>query len=262
MKSSKNISPQSIHSKYDTSGTDPNRYANFYPPAPAATSWFDKSIIPGVEVNIGKVERIVMAATGAYLLYKAFSGSEKNTGKAIMGGTMFARGVTGYCPVYDLSSKTSVLKSSNVNIRTEVTINRPVTEVYAFWRNLENLPRFMGHLETVEEKDRITSDWTAKGPAGIGKVSWTAQILMDEPNNVLSWHSMPGSTIDNAGKVRFTDNGDNTTTLDVTISYHAPLGVAGEAAAKLLNPYFEKMVKEDIQNLKKYLETGVNNINE
>src|SRR5690606_22978029 len=90
--------------------------------------------------------------------------------------------------------------------------------------------------------------------AGIGQVSWKAQILMDEPGEMLSWCSLPGSTIDNAGKIVFKEVGYNQTEIDVTISYHAPLGVAGEAAAKLLNPMFEKMVVSDIESLKVYLE--------
>lgn len=247
---------QRTHSKLDKSGTDPNRYAGFYPNESSA-SGNKGGIIPGLKTNISTVERVLMVAAGSYILYKALSGNEKNTTKAIMGGTMFARGVSGYCPIYDMASNTNLMRSSNVNIRTTVTINRPVGEVYNFWRKLENLPRFMKHLSSVNELDNITSEWTAKGPAGVGQVSWKAQILMDEPNAMLSWHSLPGSTVDNAGKVRFKDLDGHSTELDVTISYHAPMGMAGQAAAKLLNPVFSKMVNTDLENLKDYLETGI-----
>lgn len=251
-------------SKIDSTGTDPNRYASISNPQEAEdyrnllekNSKKSKSIIPGLSINVGTVERILMVAAGSYLLYKALSGNKKRVGQSITAGTMLFRGVSGYCPMYDAIEKTGKLKSSNVNIRTSVTIDKPVDVVYDYWRNLENLPKFMSHLKNVDELDQITSEWTATGPAGIGQVSWRAHILMDEPGEMLSWSSLPGSTIDNAGKVVFKEIGDNRTEIDVTISYHAPLGVAGEAAAKLLNPMFKSMVTKDIESLKELLETG------
>lgn len=245
-------------SKIDASGTDPNRYASVSNPVEAEpyTSERDNSqgLIPGLKANVGVLERFLTAAAGTYLLYSGLSGKNKSVLKTTAGSALLARAVTGYCPAYALAHRNGKLKSRNVNIRTTVTIDRPVQEVYTFWRKLENLPRFMSHLDSVHELDRITSEWTAKGPAGIGQVSWKAQILMDEPGKLLSWHSLPDATIENAGKVYFRDNHHGGTDLDVTISYHAPLGLAGEAAARLLNPLFEKMVRNDIDGLKEYLE--------
>lgn len=247
-------------SKFDSSGTDPNRYASISNDREAEEYLTEgtacKSLIPGINSNVSTAERVITAALGTYLLYSGLTG-KKSVTKTIAGGTLLARAVSGYCPGYDAVEKSGKLKSSNVNIRTEIQIDRPVEQVYNFWRKLENLPKFLKHIESVNEIDEITSEWKATGPAGIGSVSWKAQILMDEKNKLLSWHSLPGSTIDNAGKVYFRETG-NGTELDVTISYHAPLGIAGEAAGKALNPWFEKMVKKDIENLKTYLETGSN----
>ncbi|MBF6608185.1 MAG: DUF2892 domain-containing protein [Flavobacterium sp.] len=215
-----------------------------------------KSIIPGVDINVGKWERIAMVAAGSYLLYRALTANKKNVPESIAGGTMLLRGISGYCPAYAALSSEGKSSSSNVNIRTSMTINRPVYEVYDYWRNLENLPTFMSHLDKVNEIDNITSEWRAKGPAGIGRISWKAQILMDEENRMLSWQSLPDSTIHNAGKVVFKENGANSTELDVTISYHAPLGKAGEAAAKMLNPLFEGIVEDDINSFKEFMEKG------
>jgi uncharacterized membrane protein len=249
-------------SKIDQSGTDPNRYAsvsNTEEAQPYTTEQKkprSKSPIPGVKGNVSVFERFLTAAAGTYLVYSGLSGKHKSTAKMAAGGALLARAVSGYCPIYDAAGKHLKLEGSNVNIRTSLVIDRPAEQVYNFWRRLENLPRFMKHLKSVTEIDNITSEWTAQGPAGIGSVSWKAQILMDEKGKVLSWHSMPGSTIENAGKVNFRDLGDNRTEIEVVISYHAPLGVAGEAAAKLLNPVFEKAVKSDIDGLKTFLEEG------
>lgn len=247
-------------SRYDVSGTDPNRYATVSN-AKEADKYLNKgkkSIIPGLRINVGKTERILMVVAGSYLLYRALKKNHSNSKKTMEGltaGSMLFRGVTGYCPAYAALGKSEALKGGNVSIATSITVNKPVDDVYNAWRQLENLPLFMKHLHSVMVIDERTSEWQARVPGGLGTVSWKAEIIMDEPNRILSWHSLPGSTINNAGKVKFSDNG-NSTTIDLTISYLAPLGTAGEAAAELLSPVFEKMLKADIAGFKKYIETG------
>ncbi|MEL1245341.1 SRPBCC family protein [Flavobacterium sp. DGU11] len=245
-------------SKYDPSGTDPNRYASVsnVQEADPYLNKHKKSIIPGLRVNVSKTERILMVAAGSYLLYRALTKkNDKKVMEGVAAGTMLFRGVSGYCPAYDLIERTGKLNGNNISITTSLTVNKPVAEVYNAWRKLENLPLFMSHLHSVMVIDNYTSEWKARVPGGLGTISFKAEILMDEPNRLLSWHSMPGSTVNNSGKVKFTDNGTSTD-IEVTISYHAPLGKAGELAAGLLSPVFEKMVRNDIENFKKYIEVG------
>ncbi|REG91656.1 SRPBCC family protein [Flavobacterium aquicola] len=205
--------------------------------------------------NVSALERIVMIASGAYILYNGLSQKDKSLTQSGVGGAMLLRGLSGYCPVYDAVDHLKNAKVHNVNIRVNTVINKSISEVYAFWRNLENLPKFMNHLQSVKSINHTISEWTAKGPAGIGRLVWKAEIIKDEKEKILSWKSLLDSSIDNAGKVIFKPKG-KATELEVTISYRAPLGVAGESAAKLLNPYFEKIVNDDILNLKQYLESG------
>lgn len=207
-----------------------------------------------IKNNVSSLERILMIASGSYLLYKGLSQQDKSIPKITSAGAMLARGISGYCPVYDAIDHLKNDKAQNVNIRVKSIINRPISEVYSFWRNLENLPKFMNHLQSVKTVNSTLSEWTAKGPAGIGTLTWTAEIVKDEKDKLLGWQSLPDASIKNVGKVAFNSLG-NRTEIDVTISYHAPLGVAGEAAAKLLNPFFEKIVNDDITNLKSYLES-------
>jgi uncharacterized membrane protein len=207
--------------------------------------------------NISTAERLLMAASGAYILYNGLNRKEKSLAQSGVGGAMLLRGITGYCPVYDVMEHLKKDKSQNVNIRVNSVINKPISEVYAFWRNLENLPKFMNHLQSVKSINHTISEWTAKGPAGIGRLSWKAEIVKDEKEKLLSWNSLPESSIENTGKVVFKPKG-KATELDITISYRAPLGVLGEGAAKLLNPYFQKIVNDDILNLKEYLESRHN----
>ncbi|WP_343697912.1 SRPBCC family protein [Flavobacterium sp.] len=205
--------------------------------------------------NVSTLERVLMVTSGAYLLYNALSKENKSISKAGAGGAMLLRGISGYCPIYDAAGHLMNDKASNINIRLNTVINKPVGEVYDYWRNLENLPQFLSHLASVKTIDETTSEWTAKGPGGIGSISWKAKIVKDRKDKLLSWISLDGSTIRNAGKVIFKPHG-NITELDITISYHAPLGIAGESAAKFLNPYFEKLVQTDLANLKNHLESN------
>lgn len=212
---------------------------------------------PMIKNNVSTLERIIMVTSGAYLLYNGLKQKEKDLTKSSLGGGMLLRGISGYCPVYDAVDHLKNDKTQNVNIRLSSFINKPVSEVYTFWRNLENLPKFMNHLESVKTIDSTISEWTAKGPAGIGTLTWKAEIVKDEKEKLLSWHSIADASIENAGKVVFKSKGIGTE-LDITISYHAPLGIAGEKAARLINPFFEKIVRDDVQNLKSYLESGHN----
>lgn len=205
--------------------------------------------------NVSTLERIAMITSGGYLLYKGLSQENKSVVKIGSGGAMLLRGISGYCPVYDAVDHLKNDKASNINIRISSIINKPVNEVYTFWRDFENLPKFMTHIQSVKALSYTTSKWTVNGPAGIGILSWKAEIIKDEKDRLISWNSLPDSSVKNAGKVVFRPSG-NSTEIIVTISYHAPLGIAGEGAAKLLNPFFEKLVKEDLMNLKTYLESN------
>jgi uncharacterized membrane protein len=127
--------------------------------------------------------------------------------------------------------------------------------VYDFWRKLDNLPMFMNHLESVEQLDDTRSHWILRLPTGVGSVSWDAQIVKDKPGEVIGWSSLPGSIIDNAGKVFFRDAADGKGTIvDVIISYRPPAGGVGAGIANLLNPVFKNMVDTDVRNFKQYMD--------
>jgi uncharacterized membrane protein len=145
-----------------------------------------------------------------------------------------------------------------VKVQKAVTINRPAEELYRFWRQLENHPRFMRHLESVEvlEADGRRSRWVAQGPGGI-RVSWEAEIVNDVPNEVISWRSLPGSEVDSAGSVRFRElPGDRGTVVEVDLKYDPPGGRLGAALAKLFGRDAEAKIREDLRRFKALLEAG------
>lgn len=210
-----------------------------------------------LNTNVGTMERVLSVLGGAYLLYNAMMRPKVNPLQATAGTYLMLRGVTGICLAYQGLGKTEVdFRAENINIKTALTVNRTRDQVYAAWRRLDELPNFMKHLKQVEVLDQTTSEWTAFIPGHIGTLSWKSEIVKDDPGALLSWHSLPGSSIENAGKVTFEDAPQSGTELHVVISYHAPLGILGEKAGRLLNPIFERMVEEDISNFKRYIENG------
>jgi len=208
-------------------------------------------------VNVGNTERMISAVAGGFLLYNAISGHKARLLKAGAGAFLLYRAITGNCPVYSVINKRRLPDPvRNVNVRVALTVNRPRNEVYAFWRELSNLPLFMKHLDSVTDlgEDRYT--WVANIPGLPVPISWDAEIVKEEEGELLGWNSLPGADIDNAGKVTFADAGENATEVRIVITYRAPLGPAGQGIAKLLNPLFSRMIKEELRDFKRYMEAG------
>ncbi len=146
--------------------------------------------------------------------------------------------------------------SGAVHYETSITINRSVDELYAYWRNFENLPKFMSHLIAVQVTDPTHSHWVAKGPAGT-QIEWDAEIISDMPGQVIAWKSLEGADVDNAGSVRFERaTGGRGTVVRVNMQYRTMAGTVGAMFAKVLGQAPEKQIKVDLLRFKQVVETG------
>jgi uncharacterized membrane protein len=142
------------------------------------------------------------------------------------------------------------------HVQKTLTVNRPLEEVYSFWRNFENFPRFMRHIESVRVIDERRSHWTAKGPAGM-TVEWEAEITSERPNELISWRSLEGSDVTNSGRVTFRPApGNRGTEVRVEIEYSPPAGALGRAIAWMFGEEPEQQVREDLRRFKQLMETG------
>ncbi|WZL90492.1 SRPBCC family protein [Salinimicrobium sp. 3283s] len=217
-----------------------------------------RNFLRHLNTNVSDAERGASFLAGAYFLYDAL-GKEKKSGiEAVIAGYLLYRGISGNCFLYNAIGKTKPdNRSRNVNIQLSLVVDKPREEVYNFWRNLENLPLFMEHLESVESLNDSISVWEAHLPGHVGTLRWKSEIVKERPFELLGWQSLPGSSIENAGKVEFRDAGEGTE-LHIVISYHAPGGIPGESAARLLNPVFEDMVEEDVRHFKWFIERDYN----
>lgn len=150
----------------------------------------------------------------------------------------------------------SVPAKRGIHVTEVITVNRSAHEIYQFWRNFENLPHFMRHLESVHVADELHSYWRAKAPAGM-TVGWDAEIIDDTPGERISWRSLEGADVPNAGSVRFKPApGDRGTVVTVQIEYMPPGGAIGAAIAKLFGEEPAQQVKDDLRLFKQVMETG------
>ena len=137
-----------------------------------------------------------------------------------------------------------------------VTIGRPVADVYEFWRQYENFPRFMRNLDSVQDLGAGRSRWRVTGPAGV-PVEWDAQIVSDQERHMISWRSLPGSTVENSGVVRFAQApAGRGTEVHVEISYSPPAGELGHTAAWLFGRSPRQQMREGLRRVKQILELG------
>jgi uncharacterized membrane protein len=144
----------------------------------------------------------------------------------------------------------------SVRVERVTTINKPVHEVYQFWRRFENFPRFMRHLESVEMLAEGRSRWRAKAPAGM-TVEWEAEILEDRENESIAWQSLPGSQIENRGSVRFSPApGARGTEVRVRLQYNPPAGTLGRGVAWLFGEEPDQQIHDDLHRFKQLMETG------
>jgi Predicted integral membrane protein len=141
-------------------------------------------------------------------------------------------------------------------VRKSLTINRSPDEVYAFWRNFENLPRFMEHLESVSVMDDRHSHWKARAPAG-ASVEWDAEITDDQPGRLIAWRSLQDADVANRGIVRFVPApGGRGTEIHVELRYDPPAGKLGTLVARLFGEEPGQQVERDLRRFKQVLETG------
>lgn len=227
--------------------------------------------------NVGEVERWLSVLGGSAL---AVVGANRRGGAgtalALMGAELIRRGATGHCLVYDAlgvttrsdgvargphrlgegSPAATVEARKAVKVERSVTVNRPAAELYAFWRDPRNIPRFMELVDAVEPIDETHARWIAGGPAG-KTLTWVAEIINDIPNELIAWKSVDDADVANAGSVHFRPAaGGRGTEVKLVVDYEPPGGRPGRMLAKLLGREPEAVLREDLRRFKRLMETG------
>lgn len=226
----------------------------------------------GREVNVGLAERVGSGVVGATLAMLGVVALLRRS--SIFGGLTLAaagaglayRSATGHCSMYSALGVTEEDAAPGshplnrfIHASRRVTINRSPTDLYNYWRNFENLPSIMRHLERVEAKEGSGdgwSHWVAKAPRG-RVVEWDARIIEDRPGELIAWRSAEDAEVPNHGHVRFEalPHGHGTA-LEVSLSYQPPAGVVGAAVARVFGESPQQQLREDLRRFKQVMEAG------
>jgi len=140
-------------------------------------------------------------------------------------------------------------------VARSVTINRPRAELFAFWRDLTNLPHFMENVERVDRIDDKRSHWVVKAPGG-RSVEWDAGIVEEREGELIAWASAEGADVPNSGRIEFRDAGARGTVVTATILYDPPAGMIGKVVAKLFQREPAIQARRDLRRFKQLMETG------
>jgi uncharacterized membrane protein len=139
---------------------------------------------------------------------------------------------------------------------SNILVNASPEEASRLWRDLENAPRFMNHIESVNMLDDCRSRWTAVGPMGM-KLHWTAEITEERPGEYIAWRSLPGSDLEVNGRVEFKQApGNRGTVVQSTMHYRLANRALRKAASGFIGRQASFLIRQDMRRFKALLETG------
>jgi uncharacterized membrane protein len=221
------------------------------------------------DVNVAGAERWASALGGAaltaYAIKQLKERSPMGAALAAAGTALIYRGATGHCHMYAAAgintadertdTKRALAGPRGINIEEAVTIDRTPEELFAYWRNFEQLPRFMNYLVSVKELDHRRSHWVAKAPGG-RTVEWDAEIINEIPGELIGWRTLDGADVISAGSVRFKAAPHRGTEVRVRLQYEPPAGKIGSAIAWLFGHEPSQTIQEDLRRLKHLMEAG------
>lgn len=193
---------------------------------------------------------------GALALMGLQQGSLRGALMALAGGSLAYRGATAENSLKS-AVESAVDSTQRVLVERTVTIaNKSPEELYRFWRNFENLPRFMKHLKSVRVIDDKRSHWVAKEPLDT-TLEWDAEIVKEEENRLIAWASVEGADIENSGFVRFQPTtGERGTEVKVAIEYNIPGGGILSNIGKLVGESPEQQIRDELRRFKMLMEAG------
>ena len=220
--------------------------------------------------NIGDTQRLISAVTGIGLIMEGWRRKSLAGGALAVGGmALLYRAATGYCLALGAMGidmrgnqdsnrlgRRKVHSDDATKITRSIEINRPANELYRFWRALDNLPRIMSHLQSVEVITDRLSHWVIKTMAGFPTIEWDAEIINDVENERIGWRSLNEADVDQAGSVEFEPVGDGQTRLTVRLQYTPIAGRLGAAVAKLIGQDPDLKIADDLQRFKESMEAG------
>jgi uncharacterized membrane protein len=203
---------------------------------------------PWMGTNWSPTQRASAGAFGAGMAaYGFLRGGLKGMLYAALGGALFARATTN-------QELTKLGGGRGILIEKTIHIEAPVEQVFAYWRNLENMPQWMSHVREVRYLGGDRYHWVVDGPAG-APVEWDSELLNVSENREMTWRSVEGSQVENTGRVRFQPDNAGSRII-VQLRYMPPGGVIGHVVAKAFGVDPKSHMDDDLNRMKSTIERG------
>ncbi|HEY3902269.1 MAG TPA: YgaP-like transmembrane domain [Chthoniobacter sp.] len=215
-----------------------------------------------LRMNVDNQERVGSLFIGGVFIAAALLRSRVSRWLLLgLGSELLFRGATGYCPVFDAlgldtrdgRGRDGVPGNQGLRIEHTVEIQCPAPELYLFWRTVEQLPRILRHVESVEPTDEWHSHWVARGPVG-PPLEWDAEIINERENELIAWQSVHGASLKNAGSVRFEPITDLLTRVKVCLELQPVGGTAALAVGRLFGTDPQRELEYDLERFKDFAE--------
>jgi uncharacterized membrane protein len=218
-------------------------------------------------INIGETERLISIAIGIPVtIFGLTRGTLNQLLPTLLGGGLIFRGVTGHSFLYQALGVSRVEHSpaiaelpnnQGIQVKRAVTINASPEELYRYWRDFQNAPRFMENVESVQVTGDRRSHWVAKTPLGT-RIAWDTEITNDEPGRFIAWRRTRGPFLaPNEWSVRFEPKrGGRETVVRLEIEFRQFRGPIGTMLGNILGQIAQQVVRKDLERFKELTEAG------
>jgi uncharacterized membrane protein len=138
-----------------------------------------------------------------------------------------------------------------------VVIARPRHELYAFWRDFTNAPKFMARVDAVMVVDSLSSMWTVKDGTE-STAQWEMLVTDDEPDRLIAWSTSGNSPVSYSGRVEFQDAAGAGTEVTTMVRHEQHSGLVETLIEAVAGPHAEQdppvQSRGDLGRFKEYME--------
>lgn len=157
-------------------------------------------------------------------------------------------------PLAEASLRLNGDRKRRLDVRSSVEIARPVTDVFDFFKDFENLPLVVRAVTAVHDSRDGLSHWVVRSRRGVA-LEWDAVTTKYVPRSVIGFESVPGAPVEVSTTLRFVPLAADRTRLDVAVTYRALRTELSDAIRALLSRRPSRRMRIDLENTRTYLES-------
>lgn len=206
---------------------------------------------PTARASSSPIPQLALGALGVLLVVAAPRRRRSGTLARLAGLALIGVAVS---PTIERRIRRAGARRRTLALGASIDIERPVADVFAFFKDFENFPKVIGALRSVIDYQDGRSHWTAYSPAG-NVIEWDAVVTKYVPNSVIGWESVTRAVVESVGLARFTAVSPTRTSVALEITYRPAQTTLGDALRALVSPPFAERLRRDLEHVRFYLES-------